>query len=444
MDKVQINNLIKDIYTYFKNVDVYPQNHPLVTKPIYNSFNTLNSLIKLKNQVIFGIIKDRLFFENQIFDEKNPSIDYIVNRLDRNYIDSVILKDGLTAKEFVDFLNIIKGDSKNEESVKNDFDSHGIKNIILKFFSLDSEIIEKKATEVYFKSIEVISNIFKDIRIGKIPKMDNVKEIVGDMVNIISKEKSVILGLTIIKSYDNYLYNHSINVGILSLSLAEYMDIKGDALYNIGISGILHDIGKINTSEDIIKKAGPLTEEEWEVVRKHPILGAKIIEEMDRSRKESLEIVLEHHIKYDRGGYPRIDRYRELKPGSMIVSIADCYDAMTTLRSYQRAFTSREAIEIMLSQSGKDFHPDYLKSFINLIGIYPPGTAVRLNNNNIGIVWKPNSKEPAYPIIKIIIDGDGNKLQKPQTINLSKFSDIYIISDIDPLIKGIDVEAYLI
>jgi putative nucleotidyltransferase with HDIG domain len=443
MDKIQINNIIKEIYTYFKNVEIYPKNHPLVKNPIYNSFNMLNDFIKLKNQIMIGIIKDVVFFEDYLFEERNPFIEYIGDRFKKNNIESVVLYKGLTIREFVDFLDIIKKDSNNEEDVKEAFNSRNIKHIKLKFFSLDSEKIEKEARRIYFKSIKIIAGVFKDIRMGKVPNMDNVSEVVGDMINIISKDRSIIIGLTMIKDYDNYLYNHSVNVGILSLSLAEYMNIRGEELNDIGVGSLLHDIGKIKTSESIIKKPGPLTEEEWDVVKKHPILGAKMLEIIDKSKRDSMDIVLEHHIRYDRKGYPRFDKGRELKAGSMIVSIADCYDAMTTLRPYQRAFNPREAIEIMVSYSGKNFHPGYLKNFINLVGIYPPGTLVRLNNNNLGIVWQQNSKYPTHPVIKIIVDGNGNRLQIPQKIDLSKFKDIYIVSAIDPLIKGIDIKSYM-
>jgi hypothetical protein len=158
--------------------------------------------------------------------------------------------------------------------------------------------------------------------------------------------------------------------------------------------------------------------------------------------KSVAHIVHEHHIRYDRSGYPKTDS--PLHPLGMLVTLTDAYDALTTLRVYQRPYHPAEAIKILNSLSGKHFEPNIMKAFINMLGVYPIGTMVRLTTNEIAIVTKINPDDGEHPVVKIVYSSDGKKLTSPLQVDLSHEDEAerFIISPVDPLNKGIDIGAF--
>ena len=277
------------------------------------------------------------------------------------------------------------------------------------------------------------------IRLGKVPQAGEIVRVSDELTELVLTDQNAMLGLTMIKNYDNYLFNHSVNVSILSIALAESMKQEEANLRIVGVGGLLHDLGKTGVAEEIIKKPDRLSTEEFESIKQHPVLGSRMIEQMPGLAGLISRVVYEHHIRYDHSGYPHTES--PLHPLSMIITIVDAYDAMTTLRVYQRPFTPVEAIRQMNTMSGKHFDPNTLKIFIAMLGFYPVGTTVRLNTNDIGIVTKANPTDSLSPTVKMLFGGDGKQIDKPYELDLFKKDNrnIKIIAPIDPLTKGMDL-----
>ena len=193
------------------------------------------------------------------------------------------------------------------------------------------------------------------------------------------------MGLTMIKSYDEYLFNHSVNVGILATTLGETLGLDRSSLRELGLGALLHDLGKIHIPDSITNAARKLTDEEWEVIKRHPVDGVKMLEQMGVSSEIALRVVKEHHVRFDRTGYPTLAPDEEVHPCSMMVTIADVYDALTTARPYRGAFHPTQAIEEIKTLSGSTFDPEMLKTFIDMLGMYPPGTPVHLTTREIAV-----------------------------------------------------------
>jgi HD-GYP domain-containing protein (c-di-GMP phosphodiesterase class II) len=194
-------------------------------------------------------------------------------------------------------------------------------------------------------------------------------------------------------------------------------------------------------AEDIIKKPGSLSSEEWEKVKQHPELGSKIAERMEGMDEKAVRIVFEHHIRLDRSGYPKTDA--DIHPLSMIVSVADTYDALTTLRAYQQPYHPVEAMKILKKLSGKHFNAETVNAFESMIGLYPVGTMVRLSTNEVGVVTKINPELTDCPTVKVLYDKDSKELIEPYEIDLAeKRESISIIAPVDPLTRNLDVGTF--
>jgi putative nucleotidyltransferase with HDIG domain len=313
---------------------------------------------------------------------------------------------------------------------------------------VEDDDIREKAKKVYTDAKGFILDVMKEDRAGALPKGEKAVGIMGSMSDIILQDRDALLGLTLLSDYDNYTFNHSVNVGVFALGLAHELGYKGEDAIVGGLCGMLHDVGKTNIPIGIINKPGKLDDEEWRIMQTHPVESAKLLQQMGSAIKEEVVIgVLTHHVRFDHTGYPSWDK--PLTMGAEIAAVADCYDSMTTLRPYQKRFEPKDAVMVMQRISGKGLHPEYVDAFIKMLGVYPVGSVVRLNTNEIGIVFGMKAENQEMPTVKIIMDGQGNYLPEPELIDLSS-SDAKvrgitrrIISAVDPSIRNINVAKFL-
>jgi HD-GYP domain-containing protein (c-di-GMP phosphodiesterase class II) len=208
------------------------------------------------------------------------------------------------------------------------------------------------------------------------------------------------------------------------------------------LGGLLHDLGKLRIDVNIITKPGRLTDAEFDSIKEHPGFGADIIREMEDVTNEVMQIVLGHHLRYDRSGYPAVEAEKIDSPLVEMTAIADAYDAMTTLRSYQRPFTPRKAITRLKEISGSFLHPDFVSRFIDSLGPYPVGSLVRLDNNEVGLVTKVDVQDTSLIDLKILFNPAGKLLEDPFLMHLRPNQTRHIVAEVDPHTKGIDVTDF--
>jgi putative nucleotidyltransferase with HDIG domain len=225
---------------------------------------------------------------------------------------------------------------------------------------------DKKAELVYGTSKEIVINVLEN------PKSsENIKrsgKLISNTMNFILSDKMSFHYLLNITSYDYYTYTHSVNVGIFTLALGDRLGIKDkDDLFALGWGAILHDVGKTKVNSSIVNKNGPLTDDEFNEMKKHPVYGEEILRETNQIPESSYSVVLEHHEKANGKGYPKGIRLKNISYFGKIAAIADVFDAITTRRSYKPALDTFKALYIMKSMEGH-FDPDIYKTFVYLMG----------------------------------------------------------------------------
>jgi putative nucleotidyltransferase with HDIG domain len=228
------------------------------------------------------------------------------------------------------------------------------------------------------------------------------------------------LALTLIKNFDEYTYNHSVNVAVLSLALADALSLSSGDKVDVGMAGLLHDIGKTQLALELIRKPSTLTPEEFEEIKKHPEEGFILIGKMSHIRPAAAYMVREHHMRFDGLGYPRPELGYRMNPNSNLIPVADCYDALTTMRSYQKARYPQQALDILEKISGKSLDPEVVTVFAKIMGTYPVGTMVRLNTMEIGVVSGLGSADQGGQKIVLLFDRDGNPLARPEQVDLGE------------------------
>lgn len=176
-------------------------------------------------------------------------------------------------------------------------------------------------------------------------------------------EHAMVLPLLQLKEFDQYTTTHSMNVSVLAMALGEYLELGGATVRALGIAGLLHDLGKVCIPRDILVKPGKLTDAERQVVREHPIVGARMLLASPDPMELAAVVAYEHHIMLDGGGYPMLHDARGAQYASRLVHICDVYDALRTNRPYRHAWDSERALGYIESRAGVEFDPSIAQSF---------------------------------------------------------------------------------
>jgi HD-GYP domain-containing protein (c-di-GMP phosphodiesterase class II) len=278
--------------------------------------------------------------------------------------------------------------------------------------------------------------------------MRSVNTTVQTMVDHILHNRDALMGLTSLKMYDEYTFAHSVNVSVLAISLGTYLSFEKPQVAALGVAGMLHDIGKVSVPLEVINKPDKLTEQEWEMVKRHPVEGALMVADVPAMTKLAMVASFEHHQHGDIRGYPRMDDRIQQHPFSQIVAIADAYDAIIAARVYYKVATPPEkGIRILLQKRGTAFNAVLVKAFVNMIGIFPIGTVLKLDTGEIAIVMH-QTRDLVRPRVLILTKFDGSEKEDPKAeVSLLETQGgrrkRSIIGTIEPVSANIDVKKYL-
>ena len=272
----------------------------------------------------------------------------------------------------------------------------------------------QKARATYVQALATVKEVAQKIGLEGYAGVRTAKRIVQNMVDSLVEDESLFLVLSTIKDYDDYTYNHSVNVAVLSLCLGNRLGLSRPALEQIGLCGLFHDLGKVEISLSILRKPGQLTAPEWEEMRKHPLISVKHILKLQAPHELKSRLLLgpfEHHVTYDlRGGYPLGFFKKSVSLFGRILKITDVYDAITSPRVYRpTACSPDQALTILLKGAATEFDPLLLKVFVTMMGSYPLGTLLEFDTGEIGLVarYDKQSSSPCPEVMLVKRDDVG-------------------------------------
>ncbi|MGZ4989862.1 MAG: HD-GYP domain-containing protein [Methylobacter sp.] len=278
----------------------------------------------------------------------------------------------------------------------------------------------KRSRKVYSEANKIISNIMHDVRIGKQIEVERIDPVVERMANSILRNKDALLSLCRIKNKDDYTFLHSVSVGALLISFAHALDFNRDVIKQLGIGGMLHDIGKTKVPNEILNKPGALTEDEFVIMKSHVVHGCSILRKSSGIAQVSFDVASQHHERFDGSGYPLKLKNAEMSIYGQMASIVDVYDAITADRCYHKGMEPTVAVRKLFEWSKFHFNPKLLRTFIRTVGIYPVGTLVMLESGKIGIVIEQCETDMTRPLVRTIFDAKKNYFITPNDIDLAK------------------------
>ncbi len=283
---------------------------------------------------------------------------------------------------------------------------------------------KEKGKKAYLYALDSIKEVADKASQG-VAGVRKSRRLAQTIVDMVKEDQSLVLGLSTLKVYDDYTYVHSVNVSILATCLGSYIGLSKVALEHLCVCGLFHDLGKVGIPKKVLLKRGELSDEEWNRMRGHPLIGVRQILRMNMTKEMRSKVILgpfEHHLNPDMSGYPKTHFKKHSSLLGKILRIADVYEALTANRAYRsRSFTPDEALRKMWKERGKSFDPVLLKSFIGMMGIYPIGAIVELTDGRKALVLNyPDESQKDRPRVQILMNDDEGGLTPGETVSLSE------------------------
>ncbi len=279
----------------------------------------------------------------------------------------------------------------------------------------------QEAKKLLLRSKEVMRGVFEDARLGCAIHSPSMNGVVEDIIGAVSVESQIFLTVARLKSKDDYTYLHSVAVCALMVSVGRHLGMAKSEVHDLGIAGLLHDVGKMAIPDAILNKQASLTDKEFENIRTHPEKGYQLLLESPRIPKIAMDVCRHHHEKMDGTGYPFGLRNEELSFAVRLGAICDVYDALTSNRAYKKAWSPHKALGEMSQWEGH-FDLKILAALAQAIGIFPSGLLVRLSSGRLALLLGNDSGQ-AEPSAITFVPTPNGAFVDPQRIPLGQRKD---------------------
>jgi putative nucleotidyltransferase with HDIG domain len=311
---------------------------------------------------------------------------------------------------------------------------------------IQEEVVE--AAKIKSEAKEVVHKIMENARLGRQIEMEEADHLVEKMIDSIFRNKDALNILLALKRVDNYTFMHSLSVCALAVSFCRSLFLNRNVIRQIGVGALLHDIGKVKVSSEILNKAGKLSDFEDAKFKEHVAHSCVVLSKASKITPVSLLVVAEHHEHYDGTGYPRGLHGDEISAYAQLVAIVNMYDVLTSKNGNRTLMEPTMAVGKLFEQGNILFDEALVKRFIRCIGIYPVGALVRLESGLLGVVVEHKSKELLNPTVKVVYDTNKELFVKPYDIDLSKSEGTaggdQIVGYESPHKRGINPRKYVV
>lgn len=456
--------LINSFFVIYRNARVVEANNRAFVKQCAGFYENLRSFTSGGNEISIKAVNGRYFANEQFvrFDDNSGAGRAICAEWEILGIGGVRFLPEVSEadiREFFSFMASLAPRAIDLSELQKELDSHVPATIYL--LGLPEEPDEDddenqhrrqmrlQARTTFFRAISVVEEIVSHSAVEREINLSKTRRVVHSLIDHVMRDQDSLLELAAIKDFDDYTYAHSINVSVYSLTLGTNLGMDRPRLSQLGFAALFHDIGKVRLDRDLIQKPDSFDENDWIQMQRHPILGAKTILRTLRFDEHSVRAArgaLEHHINADFTGYPSLRDRRPLNLFSRIITIADTFDALTSGRVYfKKSIPPDQVIKKMRYQMGMKFDVTLLELFNRIIGIYPVGSVVLLNTDEIAIIVAANEGQYDRPQVQIIGNRDGI-LGQAQLANLANAEHLHrhIVRIVEPDRYGINVRDFIL
>lgn len=428
----RVENIVRLLAASMHAVDMYGPEHKMVTDTVAEMYAAVSGVLEEVKSFTVGVIGEEMAFEKHPFYDTSKKVKGLVARLKKLEIEKFTVSKGAAKDEILSFVALIARRSTLDD-VRKISESGALRSIAIgKIGMAESEDDDIPFEEKDLKAVigqayeggaEFLKKTAEDIKNKQSIDAGSARNIVSGIMGSLLRNRDLLRVMASTKSHDEGTFVHEVNVSIFTMIQAEALGMEENCVNDVGVASLLHDVGKLAVTGDIIRKEKKLTDEDRDALDQHPASGAKILLETRGVGVLAAIAAFEHHMKYDMTGYPEKKYGNSINLVTMMVTIADFYDALRSERSYHEGASPEKVYRIMTELSGKLFHPGLLENFFRVIGVYPPGSLVELDTGEIGIVVKENRSDKERPRVEILYDLSGVRLDNSYVTDLTEKTD---------------------
>ena len=438
----QFEEFLHNFYSLSQTARIHSDSHTLVLEGIVKFSESINSCMD-DNSLTFKISNDQVYFDDEKLSYNRTTknlFDNIIRYFDTRSLEGVRLLEDIKQapeKKILAFMRLLDISGQQPEPLAWLKDGLAAENIewvelIKKTERPQEESFNSKAERrerakkdyTYAKaSVEEVAQKIKDGK-AEVGVRKTVR-VMQDMVTNLIEDDEVYSAISTLRVFDDYTYTHSVNVAMLSMCIGRRINLSRRNLVNLGMCALFHDLGKIEIPNEILHKKEKLDDIELKLIEEHSVNSSRLMLKLKASPDSKARILVpmfEHHLKYDLSGYPHADWKKPLTLFGKIISIADKYDTLTSSRAYRKSVLSPDrALGYMFDRAGKDFDPTLIKVFVNIMGVYPVGTLLKIDTGELALVVSSPSRDfSKRPLVCVLEKGDDESYTKKEIINLDE------------------------
>ena len=444
-------DLVRRVAAAVRGASLYTPQHPLVQRGVDALTTLCQAALQRVDTIVIGFIGDEVVVNGQRLLKSAAALVGFARDMREREVEKVTISRGVTRDELRAFLFAL-ADRRSQEPLPARLEQKAVRHITIG--RLNTEETEEDnsgiaaARRIYGSAVEAAEMLWESAKAGDKPDPHSARKIIDSLAKLVSQDRTSLMALTALKRYDNYTFTHMVNVSVLAMAQARSLNVEGPLLREFGFAALMHDIGKVNTPLEVLNKPDRLTKDEFDVMKQHVVDGAHILRRTPEMPALAPVVAFEHHLRQDLSGYPENVGHRDLNLCTQIVSIADVYDALRSNRVYREGLPSDRIRSIMTQKDNPAFNTKLLRRFINLMGLFPVGTLVRLNTEEVGVVTHEHPSDPFRPQVKVLLDRLGQLVETALFVNTWESDGrgdfkVAVVEAVDPDTVNIDPLEHL-
>jgi putative nucleotidyltransferase with HDIG domain len=448
------DDLVRKLSAALRGAQLYAPTHPLVMRSVGALADTLTEIHGSTPTIAIGLVGEDLVVGDIPIPRAAENMGELMRRLQKAGIERIVVDRGVTPDELMKLVQTVAKSDASAGKTRADEVTIGLGR--LPHIRVGRLQVEQRVEgsvgdmstmrRLYDDAVSIAGTLWDSAHTEGVPDADAARGMVDHLAQAVAQNRTALLALTALKNYDNYTFTHMVNVSILTMGQARGIGIDGPLLREFGLSGLMHDIGKVRTPPEVLNKPDKLTDAEFAIMRRHVIDGAEILRKTPEMPALAPIVAFEHHLRIDGTGYPGGVQRDGLNLGTMLCGIADVYDAMRSQRAYQQAMPTDRILAVLQRNDGTQFDQNLVRRFVQLVGIYPAGNLVRLDTGEIAVVVRPYAPDPYRPRVRVIVSKQGLKLERPYDVNLWEAPEggpTTVQAPLDPATYEVDPLSYL-
>lgn len=418
---------------------LYGAEHPVAARTIDDVHRVIDEILGDQPVLRLIIHEDTFYLGKTVLMEESLRLSPLLSDLRDREIGSIELQAGLESWELgflIEALNARVEDIAREGGVAVRLAQKGVRHILVgtarPVVAEELAEVRVEARDVYRAALGVVDDLY--FRASRDLPLDVRKAsmVVAAFIDLLAEDRAALLGVAVLKHYDEDTYHHCVKVAILSLMMGQHLQLDRSLLTTLGLAALLHDIGKVRVPQEILTKEGVLTAEEREVVKRHTLHGAHLLRSLSGLTRLARVVAFEHHVNFNLSGYPRIVAKETPHLLTRIVQPAEVFDAVTSSRrAYRRPMLPHEGMKLILDAGGTLFDPALVRAFVRVMGVYPVGSVVELDSGELAVVVRPGDQDTARPVIRIVTNAARTPIPA-FAVNLLEQDDRQIVRAVDP------------